>query len=132
MPLFTRPQYEQLLHNGSLNRIEKDPVPVVKLHLPGTDCIWLLTELDPDDPLMAFGLSDLGMQCPEMCPIDLCELMAFKLPLNITLEQDEAFIGLYPISVYAAAARACGFITEDQDVLRQYQLPRRRNGLHPI
>jgi len=27
---------------------------------------WLLTELDSEDPDIAFGLCDLGMQCPEL------------------------------------------------------------------
>jgi len=131
MTLFTRPQYEQLLHNGLMNCFGRDFVPVVKLHLPGMDCAWLLTELDPDDPMMAYGLGDLGTHQPHMGSIDLANLRTLKLPLNVALEQDEEFIGLYPISVYARAADECGLITEDQDVLRRHQFHRRRPGLYP-
>lgn len=38
--------------------------PVVKLFCPWSGATWLLTELDPDDPDIAFGLCDLGMGSP--------------------------------------------------------------------
>jgi hypothetical protein len=117
MHLFTRAQYEQLLRNASQEQREKDHIPVVKLHLPGTGCAWLLTELDPDDPLRAFGLCDLGMGFPELGYVDLSKIASLKLPLNVTLQQDESFTGKCPLSVYASAARACGFILNE--IVRQ-------------
>lgn len=130
MSLFTRNQYDQLIANGSSRNITKDPPPVVKLWLQGMDCVWLLTELDPGNPLLAFGLCDLGMGFPELGYVDLSEIASLKLPLGVTIEQDEDFTGLYPISVYASAARTQQRITEDQDMLRRYHL-RRQPGLFP-
>jgi hypothetical protein len=131
MPLFTRIQYEQLLRNGSPEQREKDHVPVVKLLLPGTGCAWLLTELDPDDPLRAFGLCDLGMGVPDLGYVDLAELAGLKLPLNVKLQADPNFTGKYPLSVYAKAARECDFITEFEPLLQSIQGTRKRPGFQP-
>lgn len=50
----------------------EDFQPIVKLFCPWSNATWLLTELDPDDPDIAFGLCDLGLGFPEMgacaCP----------------------------------------------------------------
>jgi Protein of unknown function (DUF2958) len=53
---------ERLLANGarSAAREDIDPVPVVKLFTPDASATWLLTELDPDNPILAFGLCCLG------------------------------------------------------------------------
>jgi hypothetical protein len=48
-----------------------DPRPVVKLFTPGAGAAWLLTELDPDDPDIAFGLCDLGLGFPELGSVRL-------------------------------------------------------------
>jgi hypothetical protein len=53
-------------------------MPVVKLHTLFFPCVWLLTELDPDDPELAFGLCDLGMGYPEIGWVYLPELAALK------------------------------------------------------
>ncbi len=132
MTYFTREQYERLIHNGTMRNVERDPQPVVKLHMEGADCVWLLTELDPADPMIAFGLCDLGMQSPELGYIDLFELASLRLPLNVSVQADEEFIGLYPISIYASAARECGAITQDQNVLRRHLFQRRSPGLRPV
>ena len=41
---------------------EPDHMPVVKLFTPDANCTWLISELDPDDPDLAFGLCDLGFR----------------------------------------------------------------------
>ena len=41
-------------------------LPVVKLFTPDVNATWLLTELDPEDPDISFGLCDLGVGCPEL------------------------------------------------------------------
>ena len=50
------------------------PLPVVKLFTPDASATWLLTELDPADPDLAFGLCDLGLGCPELGYVRLSEL----------------------------------------------------------
>lgn len=81
MKLFTKSNHEQLLRNGQL-RLERqeqgldepDLLPVVRLITPDAACTWLLTELDPDCPDIAFGLCDLGMGCPELGSVCVSEL----------------------------------------------------------
>lgn len=62
MDLFTPEIKAQLLDNGCRQEPvrgtenEIDFYPVVKLFTPDATCTWLLTEIDPDDPDLAFGL----------------------------------------------------------------------------
>ncbi len=71
MDLITAELRERLLENGRTNaaRIADDGNtidfrPVVKLFTPDANCTWLLSEIDPDNPDIAFGLCDLGMVLP--------------------------------------------------------------------
>ncbi|WP_346659951.1 DUF2958 domain-containing protein [Chryseolinea sp. H1M3-3] len=111
MMLFTSQQKQKLLFNGREENRGKDHHPVVKLFLPGTACTWLLTELDPEDPDIAFGLCDLGMGFPELGSVYLPELLELRTPFKV--ERDLHFDGEYSISVYARAASAVECITED-------------------
>jgi len=52
--------------------------PVVKLFTPDGGCTWLLTEIDPEDPDIAFGLCDLGFGCPELGSVSLSELESVR------------------------------------------------------
>ena len=81
MKLLTNDIREKLLRNGRVRetlaedgRAEADFIPVVKLFTPDAGCTWLLTEIDPDNPDIAFGLCDLGMGCPELGSVSLLEL----------------------------------------------------------
>jgi hypothetical protein len=62
--------------------------PVVKLFTPDAGCTWLLTEIDPEDPDIAFGLCDLGFGCPELGSVSLSELEAVRGQLNLPVERD--------------------------------------------
>jgi hypothetical protein len=57
MKLLTNAQTAELLANGvaSAQGKDHDPKPVVKLFTPVSNATWLLTELDPADPDVAFG-----------------------------------------------------------------------------
>lgn len=85
---------------------DHDPHPVVKLFIPGTDCVWLLTELDPEDPDIAFGLCDLGMGFPELGSVRLSEIASTRELIGVAPQQDRAFRPDGPLSAYAARARA--------------------------
>jgi hypothetical protein len=106
--------YAQLITNGGRSGAGEDidPSPVVKLLMPGTAGTWLLSEIDPRDPDLAFGLCDLGFGCPELGYVSLQELTSVQTSLGLAIEVDEHFIGSLPLSVYADAARSAGCIVE--------------------
>jgi hypothetical protein len=121
MKLFTQEQYAQLLKNGLPENIDKDKFPVVKLVLPDSNCTWLLTEINPEFPNIAFGLCDLGMGFPELGYVDLEELTDLQNHFRYAVERDFHFTPSYPISVYARAAWANDHIITNPNVLALFQ-----------
>ena len=117
MNLFTKAQFEQLLANGR-NR-DQDHPPVVKLFTPDAGCTWLLSEIDPEEPDIAFGLCDLGLGFPELGCVSLDELRALRGKLGLPVERDLSFAAEHPMSVYAEAARQAEGITEGTTALLQ-------------
>jgi len=119
MKLFTIHQSEQLIKNGSTG-YGQDHIPVVKLFLPGTNCTWLLTELNPEYTSHAFGLCDLGTGFPELGSVDLEELQSIRVAGIFQVEKDLFFKAKYPISVYARAASHHEAIIEDETILAKF------------
>ena len=87
-----------------------DPKPVVKLFTPDAACTWLLSELDPEDPDIAFGLCDLGMGFPELGSVRISELESVRGPLGLPVERDFSFAPNRTLSQYADAAIKAGAI----------------------
>ena len=117
MKLLTADIRQRLLRNGKLrqqreqeDKPEPDFWPVVKLFTPDAGCTWLLTELDPDDPDIAYGLCDLGLGHPELGSVSLPELEAVRGQLNLPVERDLYFTATKTLSAYADEARALGAI----------------------
>ncbi len=117
MELFTAETEARLLENGHRNadRIADDGdtidfEPVVKLFTPDAGCTWLLTELDPEDTDIAFGLCDLGMGCPELGSVRVSELRALRGKLGLPVERDLHFKADRTLSAYAAEASTIGRI----------------------
>ena len=122
MILFTKPIKEKLLENGRIQAAyDKEGAydetiaspefyPVVKLFTPWANCTWLLTELDPDEPDIAFGLCDLGMQCPELGSVSISEITAISGPAGLTIERDRHFTADKTLSAYADEAREAQYI----------------------
>ncbi|MCY3824175.1 MAG: DUF2958 domain-containing protein [Nitrospinae bacterium] len=110
MELITSEQREQLLANGA--KRGADHTPVVKLFNPSGAGTWLVTELDPEDASIAFGLADLGFGTPEIGSFSLQELQAFRGPFGLGIERDLYFEGKFGLSAYAEAARAAGRVVE--------------------
>lgn len=79
---------------------EHDPMPVVRLYVPHTNCQWLLTEIDQDLDV-AFGLCDLGMGFPELGYISLYEIAE----VTPSVRCDPQFVAVAPLSVYVNEAR---------------------------
>lgn len=105
MILLTPELREQLLANGRQRDV--DHVPVVKFFNPFGAGVWLATELDEDGDIM-FGLADLGY--PELGSFSLEEMQSIRLPFGMGIERDILFTGVFPISVWAEAARRAGSI----------------------
>jgi len=107
----------RLLANGA-NR-DADHVPVLKLFDPTGAATWLITEMDPEEPDILFGLCDLGMGFPELGSVSLAELESVTGRLGLGIERDLDFAGRFPLSVYAEAACVAQRITEDEHLLAQ-------------
>jgi hypothetical protein len=122
MKLILQDQYDQLLANGratsaalAAGNEPPDHTPVVKLFTPDGHATWLLTEIDPDKPYIAFGLCDLGF--PELGSVRLSEIQSVRDKLGLPVERDILFEGRYPVSVYARAAFRLRRITTAPDHL---------------
>lgn len=117
MQLLTHGQLARLRTNGlqGLQMREDgrsfDPVPVVKLFTPDAACTWLLSEIDPEDDDIAYGLCDLGVGCPELGSVRLSDLAAFRGKLGLPIERDRHASLTRPISAYAEMAYRHGHIT---------------------
>ena len=110
MELLTETQRERLLENGR-NRDGSHP-PVVKLFDPTGAAAWLVSELAPEEPDVAFGLADLGFGSPELGSFRISELQSVRGPFGFGIERDLHFRAAHPLTVYAQAARAAGRIVE--------------------
>lgn len=104
----------RLLANGRAQepvrgtRQEIDHVPVVLLHLPFSKVRWLLTEVEPEDPDIAFGLCDLGVGFPELGSVWLPELVDLRHG-HLRVVQDTCFATSKPLSwwVWEASRLSC-------------------------
>lgn len=112
MNLLTDEIRKQLLENGAVTARgeDHDPHPVVKLFTPDANATWLLTELDPADPDLAFGLCDLGLGMPELGYVRISELEAIRGRFGLPVERDLYFTARQPLSEYAAMACSSGRI----------------------
>lgn len=115
--LLTKDICEKLLRNGRLRQqfdeqgeAEEDFLPVVKLFTPDAGCTWLLTELDPQDLDLAFGLCDLGMGCPELGSVRISEIESVRGVLGLPVERDRFFTATKTLSAYADEASKAGRI----------------------
>lgn len=110
--LITNEQCFLLLANGreSLQNPDFDPAPVVKLFTPDAGATWLLTEIDPDEHDLAFGLCDLGLGEPELGWVSLHELATVRGRLGLPVERDLHFRAEKRLSAYARDARRAGQI----------------------
>ncbi len=107
MMLLTDELHDRLLANGRQRDV--DHVPVVKFFNPVGAGTWLITEMEPDGDTL-FGLADLGFGCPELGAFSLAEFTSISLLFGLGIERDILFEDLFPLSVYAEAARQAGSI----------------------
>ena len=112
MQLITDTIRAQLIANGrlSIEHPEFDPKPVVKLFTPDAGATWLISECDPQEPDILYGLCDPGLGEPELGTVSLAEIEALRGPLGLPVERDLYFEAKYPLSRYARMAIAAGVI----------------------
>jgi hypothetical protein len=105
----------KLLENGRASAEARggsvDHVPVVKFFLPEGSATWLITEMDPENPDILFGLCDPGLGEPELGSVSLTELESVRgKRYGLPIERDEHIRFDKPISAYARKARSAGQI----------------------
>lgn len=108
MKLITKEIERRLLANGRAP--DDDHRPAVKFFDFCGAATWLITQMDPDEPDILFGLCDLGLGFPELGPVRLSELESVTGRLGLGIERDLYFEARYPLIVYAEAARLAGSI----------------------
>ncbi len=110
MKLLTQEIRTKLIENGKKQEAvrgtedEIDFKPVVKLFTPDANCTWLLTELDPDESDIAFGLCDLGLGFPELGSVSITELSQVRGRLGLPVERDLGFTADKTLRQYASEA----------------------------
>ena len=117
MKFFMPEQLRCLTANGRwnkerrrLNQTPSDFRPIVRLFLLGTPFQWLLSEIDPENLMVAFGLADLGHGIPETGFVSLDYLGEVRGPDHEKVEVDHRFRAGRSISAYANEARLFGRI----------------------
>lgn len=115
MKLLTKAIEAKLASNGAATRAaqnadkpEPDHKPVLKLFNPVGAATWLITESDPNNPDLLFGLCDLGMDCVELGCVSLAELSGYRGRFGLGIERDRHFKASKTISQYASEARSAG------------------------
>lgn len=118
MSLITPEGRARLLQNGRRQATamhetwdEIDFAPVVNLRTTDSSCAWLLTELDPADTDLAFGLYDLGVGELDVGYVRLSNLETFHGLHGVPVEPDPAFATDRPLSAYVRDARRRGRIS---------------------
>ncbi|MEL6965219.1 MAG: DUF2958 domain-containing protein [Pseudomonadota bacterium] len=79
-----------------------DFVPLARLFTPLADSVWLLTEIDPEDADMAFGLHDPDDGRPELGYVSLRDLEG-RFAQHL-VRRDEYFRTDQPLSMYVRMA----------------------------
>lgn len=117
MKLLTKAIEAKLAANGAATRAaqradkdEPDFKPVVKFFHPVGAATWLITESDPDNPDILFGLCDLGFGTPELGCVSLSEMSAVRGKFGLGIERDRNWKAAKKLSEYASEAYAEGRI----------------------
>lgn len=110
---FSDQEWRTLIENGRASVESEagiDHVPVVKLFTPDANATWLLSEVMPHEPDIAFALCDLGLGSPELGYVSLQELSELRGALRLPVEKDLHFKPGKSLTSYAEEARVKGRI----------------------
>lgn len=93
MKLITKSILEKLKKNNKIVSETGESVPVVLKLFGGSNCTWLITDIEPDNDTMN-GLCDIGHGCCEFGSVSLLELQSIKFPpFGLGVERDRYFNG---------------------------------------
>lgn len=118
MSLLTTEDRRQLVENGKLNRNtssrirDNDFAPVVQLYSETSAATWLLSEIDPSNPDIAWGLIDVGDGKPEFGSVRISWLETPRGPLAIGVKRLDGWHAKGKMSAYVAAAIGAGRIVD--------------------
>ena len=112
MKLITQEQQNQMIKNGMQTKLDHigNHWPVVKLFMPDGAATWLLSELNPEEPDIAFGLCDLGLGFPELGYVRLSKIASIRGMLGLPVERDLGFKAKKSVLEYSQEAREAGMI----------------------
>ena len=113
-PLLTNEQRIKMIENGIESQKNQDSNhwPVVKLFTADAGCTWLLSELDPEEPDIAFGLCDLGLGFPELGYVSISEIARLRGNLGLPVERELGFKATKSLLEYSKDAHDAGRIVE--------------------
>ena len=125
--LITNEQRIKMIQNGmeSQKGYSGNHWPVVKLFTPDACCTWLLSELDPEDPDIAFGLCDLGLGLLQLGYVSISEIASIRGRLGFPVERNPYFMARKSLLDYFNDAQRIGRITdsvEDEDTTKYPQI----------
>lgn len=112
LSLFADAQREMLLENGAEKQTRKNHIPAAYLQIRKLGYSFLITELNPDNPTKAYGLSSYGIDL-RIGTIDLVELMDVVKKNDTAIESSKHFLGKHRLAVYAKVADEFGTIAVD-------------------
>lgn len=107
MKLITKEIDRQLRANGiraASGQDTSDIKPPLKLFNPCGAATWLISERDPNDEDILFGLCDLSFGTPELGSVRQSELESTRLRFGLRIERDLHFVPTMTLAEYAAKA----------------------------
>ena len=78
---------------------------------PDAGATWLISEADPEDEDLFFGLCDLGLGSPELGYVRLSEIKSVRGRLGLPVERDLYFKPSMTLEEYAAESRRTGRVS---------------------
>lgn len=114
MKFYNLLQLEQLQKNWGEPDDMDQKIPVVKLVLYDNKNHWLLVAINPNDPDVAYGLSDTGNGNPRIHYLSLSQLQEMRGSWGLKVERDLYFTPNKPLSDYAKKAQEDGGFQYDR------------------